>query len=194
MEENTPNPEWPLKPVEIACWQSHIEVLRRIADGDDDVALIFEDDIDMEWDLERRLRYLWSFLPDNWDMVLIGHCFSSEYEKEHVWGNSYLHPSSWAMCTHGYAVSKKSAARLVRFLRSPLFAYSRPIDHAFIMLNSDKHINSFSVYPPIVTQSSRTTSDIFGDMGPGNDPMVDSALERVRLWEERKQVRNSAGV
>jgi GR25 family glycosyltransferase involved in LPS biosynthesis len=47
-------------------------VLRKIADGADDVALIFEDDIDMEWDLERRLRYLWSFLPDNWDMVLIG--------------------------------------------------------------------------------------------------------------------------
>ena len=46
--------------------------MQKIADGDDDVALIFEDDIDMEWDLERRLRYLWSFLPDNWDMVLIG--------------------------------------------------------------------------------------------------------------------------
>jgi GR25 family glycosyltransferase involved in LPS biosynthesis len=47
--------------------------LRRIADGDDDVALIFEDDIDMEWDLEKRLRYLWKFLPDKaWDQVMIG--------------------------------------------------------------------------------------------------------------------------
>jgi len=56
-----------------ACWHSHFTLLRRIADGDDDVALIFEDDIDMEWDLEKRLRYLWKFLPDKaWDQVMIG--------------------------------------------------------------------------------------------------------------------------
>jgi GR25 family glycosyltransferase involved in LPS biosynthesis len=61
-----------LKPVEIACWHSHFEVFREIADGDDDVAIIFEDDIDMEWDLERRLRYIWPFLPDGWDQVMIG--------------------------------------------------------------------------------------------------------------------------
>lgn len=59
-------------PPELACWHSHFEVLRKIADGDDDVALIFEDDIDMEWDLERRLRYLWRFLPNKWDLVFIG--------------------------------------------------------------------------------------------------------------------------
>lgn len=58
-----------------ACWHSHFTLLRKIADGDDDVVLIFEDDIDMEWDLEKRLRYLWQFLPDNaWDQVMIGQC------------------------------------------------------------------------------------------------------------------------
>lgn len=57
---------------EIACWQSHFDVLRKIADGDDDVAIIFEDDIDMEWDLERRLRSLWPILPEKWDLVMIG--------------------------------------------------------------------------------------------------------------------------
>jgi GR25 family glycosyltransferase involved in LPS biosynthesis len=131
---------------EIACWHSHFEVLRKIADGDDDVALIFEDDIDMEWDLERRLRYLWQFLPDKWDLVLIGmlcfclpvtsvfilwcyagHCFSYEYEKEPLPGTSYLYPSTSPLCTHAYAVTKKSATRLVRFLRSSLYAYSRPV-------------------------------------------------------------------
>jgi hypothetical protein len=59
-------------PAELACWHSHFEVLRKIADGDDDVVLIFEDDIDMEWDLARRLQYLWPFLPNAWDLVFIG--------------------------------------------------------------------------------------------------------------------------
>lgn len=66
-------PSASLKPSEISCWHSHFEVLRLIADGDDDVALIFEDDVDMEFDLERRLRNLWQFLPqDEWDTVALG--------------------------------------------------------------------------------------------------------------------------
>jgi GR25 family glycosyltransferase involved in LPS biosynthesis len=70
-------------PAEIACWHSHFEVLRKIADGDDDVAIIFEDDVDMEWDLERRLRNLWSVLPTKWDIVMLGtHIYA-------YWSNLY---------------------------------------------------------------------------------------------------------
>ena len=47
-------------------------MLRKIADGEDDVAIILEDDVDLEWDLERRLRYLWQFLPSDWDQVMLG--------------------------------------------------------------------------------------------------------------------------
>ena len=61
-----------LKPVEISCWHSHFEVLRKIADGEDVVAITLEDDIDLEWDLESRLRYLWQFLPSDWDQVMLG--------------------------------------------------------------------------------------------------------------------------
>jgi len=162
---DSPNPEWPLKPVEIACWHSHFEVLRKIADGDDDVAIILEDDIDMEWDLERRLRYLWQFLPDDRDIVMLGHCLSDEATKK-MEGTTYLYHSQQPMCTHAYAVSKKSAAHYVRIMRSPLFAYSRPLDHAYIFLNERYHVNSFSVYPPVIVQSGTTQGDISG-MGPG---------------------------
>jgi hypothetical protein len=57
-----------------AAWHSHFTLLRKIANGDDDVVIIFEDDVDMEWDLEKRLRNLWKFLPENqeWDQVFLG--------------------------------------------------------------------------------------------------------------------------
>jgi hypothetical protein len=57
---------------EVACWHTHFELMRKIANGDDDVVIIFEDDIDMEWDLERRLRHHWQSLPDDWGMVMLG--------------------------------------------------------------------------------------------------------------------------
>ena len=60
-------------PAFAATWHSHFTLLRKIADGDDDVVLIFEDDVDMEWDLEKRLRYLCKFLPDQqWDQFMLG--------------------------------------------------------------------------------------------------------------------------
>ena len=65
-----------LRPAQISCWHSHYRVLRRVAEGEDEVAIIFEDDIDMEWDLELRLRRMWTALPDDWDLVMLGtfHC------------------------------------------------------------------------------------------------------------------------
>jgi hypothetical protein len=168
-----------------ACWHSHFTLLRRIADGDDDVALIFEDDIDMEWDLEKRLRYLWKFLPDHaWDQVMIGHCQSNEVANPPLPGNSYLHRSTHALCAHAYAVTKRSAARIVRLFRNPVYAYSRPIDHGFLYLNQWDLSRQFSVYPSIVTQAKVTVSDLAPGIGAGEDFfLVDSALKRIALWE-----------
>lgn len=62
----------PLRLSQVACWHSHYNVLRRIAEGNDEVVLILEDDVDMEWDLDHRLRIMWPFLPRDWDVVMLG--------------------------------------------------------------------------------------------------------------------------
>jgi GR25 family glycosyltransferase involved in LPS biosynthesis len=46
--------------------------MRGIADGPDDSVIVLEDDIDMEFDLEKRLRGMWPALPNNWDIVMLG--------------------------------------------------------------------------------------------------------------------------
>jgi len=171
---------------EIACWYSHSQLLRRIAEGDDDVAFIFEDDVDMEWDMERRLHYLWKFLPNPWDMVFLGHCYSDEYKKGAVEGTMYLYKSNDPLCLHAYAVTKKSATRMVRLLRSPLYAYSKPLDHATRQFIGEERVHSFSVLPPIATQHRTTRSSIVGGNGPWTYPLADGALKRIQIWEESK--------
>jgi GR25 family glycosyltransferase involved in LPS biosynthesis len=71
----------------IACWETHIRILREIASGrgsrwwapgDEapirpaDVSLILEDDVDMELDIRKRLAGLWPLLPQTWDMIYFG--------------------------------------------------------------------------------------------------------------------------
>ncbi len=58
----------------IACWHSHVQVLRRISEGNDNVAVVLEDDVDVEYDLKARLALIWSSLPAHWDIVFLGTC------------------------------------------------------------------------------------------------------------------------
>lgn len=46
--------------------------MRSVADGPDEAVVVLEDDIDMEFDLEKRLRGMWSGLPKDWDIVMMG--------------------------------------------------------------------------------------------------------------------------
>ncbi|ELU43354.1 glycosyltransferase family 25 domain-containing protein [Rhizoctonia solani AG-1 IA] len=62
----------------IACWHSHISVIREIAletiqAGTSDAGvIILEDDIDMEVDIQQRIGRLWEALPPDWDMLFLG--------------------------------------------------------------------------------------------------------------------------
>ncbi|KAF8761899.1 hypothetical protein RHS01_01025 [Rhizoctonia solani] len=173
-----------LSPIPDRCWYSHYQVLLKIARGEDQVAIVLEDDVDMEWDLEKRLRGMWAFLPKDWDIVMLGHCMSSENENPPVRGHPHLHPSKHVLCTHAYAVSRSGARKLVRYLRTPLFAFSRPIDHAVQHFNHHKILNIYSVEPAVVIQTKDTVSDIVDGTGGSTEWLADSALQRVAYYEK----------
>ncbi|KAH0838789.1 hypothetical protein J3R83DRAFT_7165 [Lanmaoa asiatica] len=73
----------------------------------DDVAVILEDDIDMEKNISTRLSQVWNFLPAGWDIVFLGHCWSDEsyYPSLTEFTDTNLHPSHYPKCTHAYALS-----------------------------------------------------------------------------------------
>lgn len=60
----------------IACWHSHLGVIRSIASeerlADDAGVVILEDDIDMELDIQFRISRLWEALPPDWDILFLG--------------------------------------------------------------------------------------------------------------------------
>ncbi|GJE98031.1 hypothetical protein PsYK624_142530 [Phanerochaete sordida] len=162
----------------LACWHSHVAVLRAIAerdDGTDKVALILEDDIDVERDVEERLQSLWGELPEQWDMLFLGHCWSNEsyhaaLPHAHTSNKaSSLHPSRAPKCTHAYAVTRAGARRLVEHLRYVPFAYSRALDQAYAWLVLSGRVRSYSVVPSLVVQRKVLSSDIDpGESGVGS--------------------------
>ncbi|ETW87735.1 hypothetical protein HETIRDRAFT_240238, partial [Heterobasidion irregulare TC 32-1] len=157
-----------LTPARIACWHSHLQVIRAIANGNDDgPALVLEDDIDMEWDTQARLAALWSALPAAWDIVYLGHCWSDETQLPALrrGPSASLHPSAAPKCTHAYALSRRGARRALLHLRHPPFAYSRAIDQALAWLVRSGRLRAFSVVPPVVVQRKDSSSDVMPGRG-----------------------------
>lgn len=165
----------------LACWYSHVAVLRAIAESRDrasadaEVAVILEDDIDVERDVQERLESIWGALPEQWDMVFLGHCWSNEtyhaalpHAPTADKGTS-LHPSRAPKCTHAYAVTRAGARRLVEHLRYVPFAYSRALDQAYSWLILSGRVRSYSVVPSVVVQRKVGRSDIDpGESGVGS--------------------------
>jgi hypothetical protein len=57
----------------IACWHSHLSAIQSASiHAREKVALVLEDDVDMEADIKQRLLTVWSLLPPDWDVVFLG--------------------------------------------------------------------------------------------------------------------------
>lgn len=67
----------------IGCWDSHARLWREIVENGDRVAIIFEDDIDMEFDIEKRIIRMWPALPKDWDVVMLGAFRAIEHWTRH---------------------------------------------------------------------------------------------------------------
>jgi Glycosyltransferase family 25 (LPS biosynthesis protein) len=66
----------------IACWIGHLNIMRQILKLQLEVAIVLEDDVDLEYDISQRLMDMWPALPrDGWDIVMLGtflsHCVGS---------------------------------------------------------------------------------------------------------------------
>ena len=61
----------------IACWVGHLNIMRQIVKSQLEVAIVLEDDVDLEYDVSQRLIDMWPALPrDGWDIVMLGKCLS----------------------------------------------------------------------------------------------------------------------
>ena len=62
----------------LASFWGHTRILKRVVESGEASALILEDDIDFEWDVERLWARIELNLPNDWDIVYLGHCWGQE--------------------------------------------------------------------------------------------------------------------
>lgn len=133
-----------LQPGRIACFLSHVAVLRHfVADPRaPSTAIIFEDDLEVPKlhaaadavAVQDRL----SHLGLRWDVLFYGWCFQERDEVEDLGGGVYgLQP----LCAHAYAITKDAARRLL----ARLLPMDRMLDN---IIQDEIRAGRFAAYGP----------------------------------------------
>ncbi|GAA5865052.1 hypothetical protein JCM8547_007695 [Rhodosporidiobolus lusitaniae] len=174
----------------ISTFWGHTRAMKQIVKNGDRSALVLEDDVDVEWDLERLWSRIERRLPEDWDATLLGHCWGKElYQPQYL--HPHLHRSTVPLCLHAYALSNSGASRVLSLLLNPWTAYQTAVDTAVPSFISFGALNSFSVEPPLIIQRKDGPSDIQAGIGSKwRGLLMDSTIERIRrangeeVWED----------
>ncbi|GAA6010964.1 hypothetical protein JCM10207_004016 [Rhodosporidiobolus poonsookiae] len=174
----------------ISTFWGHTRAIKQIIKNKDRSALVLEDDVDVEWDLERLWSRIERRLPEDWDASLLGHCWGKElYRPQYL--HPHLHQSTAPLCLHAYALSYKGASRALSLLNNPWTAYQTAVDTAVPSFISFRLLKSFSVEPPLIIQRKDGPSDIQDGIGSKwRGLLMDSTVERIRrakgeeVWED----------
>ncbi|GAA6032944.1 hypothetical protein JCM8097_000059 [Rhodosporidiobolus ruineniae] len=174
----------------ISTFWGHTRAMKQILKNGDRSALILEDDVDVEWDLERLWSRIERRLPEDWDATLLGHCWGKElFQPQYL--HPHLHRSTVPLCLHAYALSSLGATNALSLLLNPWTAYQTAVDTAVPSFISFGLLNSFSVEPPLIIQRKDGPSDIQDGIGSKwRGLLMDSTVERIRrakgeeVWED----------
>lgn len=147
-------------PSEIGCYLSHLTALQLIADGDDEMAVVVEDDLAFTGDLSGVLGELAGIA--GWDIVkLVNHRISGFIKRTPLDANFAL-----GRCLHGplgstaaYVVRRGAAKRLVKSLRPMVVPIDVELERGWYHRTA-----VFTVNKPVV-QLTRAVSTISGQGG-----------------------------
>ncbi|GAA5869495.1 hypothetical protein JCM16303_000490 [Sporobolomyces ruberrimus] len=174
----------------ISTFWGHSRAMKMILKNQDKSALILEDDVDVEWDLERLWSRIERRLPKDWDATLLGHCWGKELMQPQYL-HPHLHRSTVPLCLHAYALSSAGARRVLNLLLNPWTAYQTAVDTALPSFIQFGLVTSFSIEPPLIIQRKDGPSDIQKGIGSKwRGLLMDSTVERIRkangeeVWED----------
>ncbi|KAH3763740.1 hypothetical protein Pelo_4394 [Pelomyxa schiedti] len=172
------------KPPSYGIWalmHTGVRLLRYISSQGEGygTVLLLEDDVDFETNIRDRLSDIMEHLPDDWGILRLGHCY--EKKGERVWGPIYRTTS--ALCAHAVVFRNKTAADFIlKFLDNRTYIKT--------IANWDQQLNIilcektppfavYSIFPEIVVQNRKLSSDISSSAKYISDKLQHSAVEHL---------------
>jgi len=125
--------------------------LQAIQGSDDEVHIVFEDDVHLAENFANKLEKLIEAAPDDWDVIYLGHCCTDG--KQATAASPGLAEIRYPQCTHALAIRRRAAPVLQR---AAMLAWG-PIDIQFELLALPQ-LRVYCATPPLVSQCDSPSS------------------------------------
>lgn len=135
-----------LSPKHVAACLSHYLLWKTMLYQPDQYFWVLEYDARLMPNWESDYTAAMSVLPQDWDVVFLGSCCTSDKPKRHIGKN--LYEVKYPMCGHGLMYHKKALPVLLQE-HQKIFA---PLDIAMLMTSLPK-LNVFTILPAVVGQA-----------------------------------------
>lgn len=153
----------------IGCAMAHIKAWKEFLKSNDDLAIVFEDDVVFEPEFKETLPKIIESMPSDTDYLLLGcHGCDSSYnlftkvvrpfpvtnmiKEEDI--NEYLKVPSFATAAHAYVITRRGAEKLTSLLDKKIWYH---IDLMLYNLHFHKKINLYCLKKRLVHQTSTDT-------------------------------------
>jgi GR25 family glycosyltransferase involved in LPS biosynthesis len=177
----------------VGCALSHIKLYIDLYNSNDNIYCIMEDDIKLSSRFREKLIYLYSKLPDNWDICYLGcHLWKQYKNEEFLNQEKFPIPEKWNKKksftyslggTSGYLISKTGAKKLLDYIN--FSGMTKCID-TIQQLQCD-NMNIYYSKPHIVfsdcwTLDNNTDTDIQLDTGSLTIPLEQRITEEIKKY------------
>lgn len=142
-------------PGEIGCTMSHIKALKIAKVKDWDNVIIFEDDITIAEDFEKRINLLLKMVPKNWEHIYLSG--TPHFNSFFCYSFTQLIPSVRTDCLHSYMINKSAYDKIITKYKTFITTTD---DMIIDMIFREKNLISYT-YFPFVTHANSNYSYIW---------------------------------
>jgi GR25 family glycosyltransferase involved in LPS biosynthesis len=146
-EYDAPDSRWTMGPLPTGCWIGHRMLWAACLLLDDDVFLIFEDDVKLGPDWADQFAAAMQAVPSDWDALYLGSCCTADKPTTPIRGNIY--EVKYPFCLHAYALHRKALLPMIE-TQDAATCYG-PIDIT-LTLHSWPTMRVYTVLPRIAEQ------------------------------------------
>lgn len=165
---NIPSPKKQTN-IEYACLLSHLETIRTFHESENKVALIFEDDVTLEFKKywNKTVKEIMENAPKDWDIILLSYMYKDKTNKFYNWDTTKDDYDDATNYYSGisYLINKKGSSKIMKTYQNGIHTLDKDTIHV-----ADSHIyqltNSYAYKYPMFIYATVNNSTIHADHIP----------------------------
>lgn len=155
--------------IEYACLLSHLEAIRTFHESENKVALIFEDDVTLEFKQywTKTVNQIMENAPSDWDIILLSYIYKDKTNKFFNWDTTTDDYDNATNYYSGisYLINKKGSSKIMKTYQNGIYTLDKDTNHV-----ADSHIyqltNSYAYKYPMFIYATVNNSTIHADHIP----------------------------